>query len=96
MVRVERIELSIHPWEGYVLPLNHTRSSIIYTFCDFWSRRPEYSFEPCRAMRLGLVIYFLIKKITLLKISGPVTCISGAEGGSWTRDLYFTKVLLYH
>ncbi len=25
MVRVERIELSTHPWEGYILPLNYTR-----------------------------------------------------------------------
>ena len=46
MVRVERIELSIHPWEGYVLPLNHTRSSIMYTFCDFWSRRRELDPRP--------------------------------------------------
>ena len=26
MVRVERIELSPQPWEGYILPLNYTRA----------------------------------------------------------------------
>jgi hypothetical protein len=26
MVRVARIELASHPWEGYILPLNHTRA----------------------------------------------------------------------
>ena len=28
MVRVERIELSPHPWQGRVLPLNDTRMAI--------------------------------------------------------------------
>lgn len=27
VVRVERIELSVQPWEGHVLPLHHTRKN---------------------------------------------------------------------
>ncbi len=30
MVRVERIELSLQPWEGHVLPLNYTRVFAAY------------------------------------------------------------------
>ena len=29
MVRVERIELSLQPWEGHVLPLNYTRMFLL-------------------------------------------------------------------
>ncbi len=44
MVRVERIELSPHPWQGRVLPLNDTRvrntiheSSLNSKFFDLYS-----------------------------------------------------------
>ncbi len=32
IVRVERIELSPQPWEGRVLPLNHTRNLFILLY----------------------------------------------------------------
>ena len=64
-VRVPRIELGSRPWQGRILPLNHTRklsTSILYRFFLFWEEWGEVDEQSSANLMLSQVTKYIASR----------------------------------
>ena len=94
-VRIGRIELPPHPWQGRVLPLNYIRLCYLrdsrlpprVIFAPAWSGATKNSFESLPAGRQGLSC---VKQFTH-SVAGAPGGIRTPNNGSEDRcDIHFT------